>query len=158
MQPEPQMNDSPAIRRADIGDLRFLAPLFDQYRVAFGGKANLDLSRRFLLDRISNCESVVFLAEVSLQRAPVGFAQLYPSFVSIAALPIWILNDLFVIPSCRRHGVARALLRSIREFAIGTCANKIELITEHTNREAQSLYESEGYALDATFRRYTLKL
>jgi GNAT superfamily N-acetyltransferase len=40
------------------------------------------------------------------------FVQLYPSFSSVAARRIWILNDLLVTPPARRRGVGRALAAS----------------------------------------------
>jgi hypothetical protein len=48
-------------------------------------------------------ESVILVAEDE-RSALVGFCQLYPSFCSVEAKPIYVLYDLFVIPSARQSG------------------------------------------------------
>src|SRR5205823_710035 len=103
------------------------------------------LAEAFLRDRFAHGDSVVILAVDSGSGAGLGFVQLYPSFSSVAAQRIWILNDLFVAPNARRQGVGQALLGSARDHAIATRAKRLVLSTATTNREAQALYESFGY-------------
>ena len=75
----------------------------------------------------------------------LGFAQLYPSWSSVTARPIWILNDLFVAPAARGSGVGRALLERCRKHALETGAQRMALETLVGNRKAQRLYESLGW-------------
>src|SRR5436189_3016398 len=96
------------VRIAGLQDLDAAVPLFDGYRQFYGRPPDEALARAFLQERISRKESVVFLAE-AMGRG-VGFMQLYPSFTSMGAARIWILNDLFVAPDHRRGGVASELL------------------------------------------------
>ena len=63
---------------------------------------------------------------------------------------LWVLNDLFVEPSARKLGVARALMDRAREFAIETGAKGLVLETETHNTPAKRLYEDLGWALDGT--------
>ena len=87
------MNDI-SVRQAALSDLDDLATLFDQYRVFQGQPADLAAARAFLRERFDHGESVVFMA---VDGTPaVGFAQLYPSFSSVALQRVFILNDLFV--------------------------------------------------------------
>ncbi len=93
-------------------EVGLVAPLFDQYRVFYRQPSDPALAQAFIAERVANRESVIFLA---LQDGePVGFTQLYPSFSSVSARRTWILNDLYVVPSCRGQGVGSALLERAR--------------------------------------------
>ena len=81
-------------RRATLDDLDALAPLFADYRTFYSMTPDLDTARRFLHERLSRGESVVFLAE--LDGRPAGFTQLYPMFSSVRA------QRTFILPSASR--------------------------------------------------------
>jgi GNAT superfamily N-acetyltransferase len=146
------------IRRASEADLRTVAELFDGYRQFYGQPADYPLADAFLRDRFTHNDSAVFLAVEAPSGAGLGFVQLYPSFLSVAARRIWILNDLFVAPAARRGGVGRALLAAARDFAVSTGARRLVLATAVTNREARALYESCGYKQEDVFVTYKLEL
>ena len=146
------------IRRASAADLRTVAELFDGYRQFYGQPADYSLAEAFLRDRFANGDSVVFLAVDAGSGAGLGFVQLYPSFSSVAARRIWILNDLFVAAAARRRGVGRALLDAARDHALATGAKRLVLSTAATNREARALYEAYGYKQDDVFLAYKLEL
>lgn len=147
---------SPAatIRRATIADVDAVAPLFDAYRQFYEQAPDLAGARAFLAERLRRDQSVVFLA-FDASENPVGFTQLYPSFSSGSLGAIWVLNDLFVDPAARRTGAGRALLRAAVDHARASGAIRLTLMTAHTNVNAQTLYESEGWVLDREFRTYT---
>jgi ribosomal protein S18 acetylase RimI-like enzyme len=145
------------IRRATDSDLDLLAPLFDSYRQFYHQASNLALARTFLEKRIEREESIVLLA-LAERNAPLGFVQLYPTFSSISAAPILILNDLFVVPEARRSGVGRLLLRAAAETGRAAGAVRLTLSTEVSNRNARALYEAEGWALQTGFAEYSLAL
>jgi ribosomal protein S18 acetylase RimI-like enzyme len=146
------------ILRASSADLRTVAELFDPYRQFYGQSADYQLAEAFLRDRFANDSSVIFLASDSASGAGLGFVQLYPSFSSVAAQRIWILNDLFVIPAARQQGVGRALLDAARDHGRATGAKRLVLSTAVTNHEARALYESYGYQQEAEFLAYKLEL
>jgi GNAT superfamily N-acetyltransferase len=146
------------IRRASEGDLRLAAELFDGYRQFYGQLTDYSLAEAFLRDRFANNDSAVLLATEPQSGEGLGFVQLYPSFSSVAARRIWILNDLFVTPTARRRGVGRALLGASREFAASTGAKRLVLSTAAANAEARALYESCGYKKDEVFLVYKLEL
>lgn len=155
--------DRSVIRRvgATEADLQLVAPLFDAYRQFYGQAPDLALARRFLFDRLKRDESVVFAAfeHSGLCERALGFVQLYPSFSSVAAQRIWVLNDLFVIPSARRGGVGRRLMEQARAHALETGATRLVLETAAENRAAKSLYEALGYTcLNEASRFYALDL
>ena len=137
--------DGYTISRATPAELDTVAPLFDAYRVFYGKRSDVAAARAFLDERLTNDESVVLLARDDASSSGLGFTQLYPSFSSVAARRLWILNDLFVAEHARRRGVARALMHGARELALQTGAIRLTLQTERRNTQAQALYESLGY-------------
>ena len=144
------------IRRAGLPDLELVTPLFDAYRQFYDQTPDLPRARAFLQERLESGDSVILLAVENDQA--VGFIQLYPLFSSISCRPLWLLNDLFVVPEGRRRGVARMLMDHARDHAVETGACGLELATAHSNSEAQNLYESLGYELDRDFRHYELRV
>jgi ribosomal protein S18 acetylase RimI-like enzyme len=149
---------TPQIRRASAADLDVVAPLFDGYRRFYGQPSDPALAETFLRERIEADESVVFLAADAAEGAGLGFVQLYPSFSSVAARRIWILNDLYVDPAARRRGVGRALLDAAAGHARATGARRLVLSTAVANTAARTLYEAYGFQRDEQFLGYKLEL
>lgn len=146
---------------ATAGDIGMIAPLFDAYRQFYGKAPDLDGARAFIGDRLRGGESVIFLAigtAGGAERA-LGFVQLYPSFSSVAAQRLWVLNDLFVAPEGRGGGVGRALMDRARRHAEETGACRLTLETMKDNDVAKSLYLSLGYVRDPNeVEHYSLEL
>ncbi len=143
------------IYRADTSHLGALVPLFDAYRVFYRQPSDPGAARAFLAARLTRQDTVILLANLD---GPVGFTQLFPSFSSVSAKRLWILNDLFVKPEARRGGVAKALLESARQHALDTHAKGLVLSTEVDNRSAQHLYEALGWQRNETFYTYGLEV
>ncbi len=146
-----------ATRQATISDLDLLAPLFDAYRQFYRKPSDINLARQFLLERFQHNQSVIFLA-VRQDGSAVGFTQLFPSFSSVSAARILILNDLFVRREARRAGVGSVLLAAAADFGRAIGAVRLTLSTEVTNHAAQTLYETEGWKRQTDFYVYTLAL
>ena len=75
---------------------------------------DLDGARRFLSDRLSGDESVVFAARLPGSDELAGFTQLYPTFSSVRLRRVWTLNDLFVAEAARGRRPDRATLDFFR--------------------------------------------
>jgi GNAT superfamily N-acetyltransferase len=119
----------------------------------YSRSSDLPLARDFLSARIARDESVVLVARGDAGDA-LGFVQLFPSFSSVRAAPIYILNDLFVSPSARRVGVGTLLLNAAVEVARASGAVRLKLSTAITNTPAQRLYECLGWKRDEDFYEY----
>lgn len=145
------------VRPAQLADVSAVAPLFDAYRQFYEKPADLELATRFITERIANADSAIFFAEDRDGQA-LGFVQLYPSFSSVSAGRIYVLNDLFVAPAARRSNVARSLMHAAAEFARRNGALRLSLSTGKTNEKAQALYESEGWVRDEKYFYYSLTL
>lgn len=137
---------STSIRRAGDTDVDAIAPLFDAYRQFYAQPCDLPRARAFLQQRLSQGESVVWLAE--RDGAAVGFTQLFPMFSSVRTARIWILNDLYVAPGARRGGIARGLLEAAVRFARDDGAARIVLETGRDNTAARALYRDAGWGED----------
>ena len=138
---------------ADVGEA---TPLFDAYRQFYNRPRNEEAARRFLFARLSKGESVLFLAWRG--NTAVGFVHLYPVFSSTNLTRQWILNDLYVDPGARKHGVAHALMSRAHQFAESTQADGLTLETAADNHPAQRLYERLGWKRNEQFYRYFLAL
>ena len=143
------------VRQATILDLDLVVPLFDAYRQFYGKPGDAALARQFLLERFQNNQSIIFLA-VRKDRSAVGFTQLYPSFSSVSAARIFVLNDLFVRADVRRLKVGRLLLQAAADFARLVGAVQLTLSTGVGNAAAQALYEGEGWKRQVDFYVYDL--
>jgi len=151
---------APSLRIATIDDLGAVATLFDLYRQFYQQEANITLAETYLYDRISTASSIILIAwvgDIAHQKA-VGFTQLYPSFCSVDASPIWILYDLFVDPSTRNLGVGKALMARAEGTARDSGASRIDLETAIDNINAPALYEAYGYLRETDFYKYSLAL
>ena len=140
------------VRQAALSDLGAVATLFDQYRQFQGKASDLAAARAFLLDRFDHGESVIFVAFVG--QVAVGFAQLYPSFSSVALTRVFILNDLFVTEVGRRKGVASRLLAALEAYSWALDSSRVTLNVARENTSAQELYRASGWKQDEQFFMY----
>jgi ribosomal protein S18 acetylase RimI-like enzyme len=139
-------------RRASLEDIGAIGGLYDAYRQFYGMPPDLEHAVSYLRDRLTNNDSVVFVAED--HHEIVAFCQLYPSFCSVFMGPIFVLYDLFVRPESRRRGAAATLLVLAEQHADSHGALRMDLKTARTNQAAQSLYEAAGWSRNEMFHEY----
>ena len=142
---------------ATIVDLDATASLFDAYRQFYEQTPNLALATKFIRDRIQKNESVILLAINELQQV-IGFCQLYPTFCSVEAKPIYSLYDLFVIPEARRSGAGKILLQKAENLAAEKGMARMDLTTAKNNKLAQAAYETLGWVRDEVFYAYSKRI
>ncbi|GAS80926.1 GNAT family N-acetyltransferase [Paenibacillus amylolyticus] len=162
------------IRQAGLPDCNEVGGLFNEYRIFYKQNTDVEAACQYIKERMESHESVILVAETDVESdqgtaesdgTPLskrmnctGFVQLYPSFSSVSMGPIWVLNDLYVQSDYRQQGIARKLLQAAKRLASERGVLRISLSTELSNKQAQALYESEGYALDTKFMYYELSL
>jgi ribosomal protein S18 acetylase RimI-like enzyme len=144
-------------REATPSDIPAISELFDLYRQFYEQEPNRQLALEFITERLSKQESVILVAENEQSRL-IGFCQLYPTFCSVEAKPIYSLYDLFVPPSARKSGVGNLLLQAAEAKAAKSGKARMDLTTAKTNTAAQSLYESLGWVRDEVFFAYNRKV
>src|SRR5271155_3569629 len=142
------------IQPADITDVAELSGLFDAYRVFYGAVSAPLQVDAFVNGLIRQRKTHFFLAREAEGLPALGFVHLMPSINTVAMRPIWLLEDLYVVPAGRRKGVATALMTYAENFARETGAERLTLATAHDNRRAQSLYKRMGYVREEHFWYY----
>ncbi len=130
-----------------------LVEIFEAYRVFYRKEPDLTKSEAFLRDRITNSESVIYIA-MSEKNEIMGFTQLYPSFSSTRLKRAWILNDLYVYKDYRGQGISKALINRAKDHAKETNAYGLMLETERDNTIANQLYVSTGFLRDQSHFYY----
>lgn len=131
------------IVQATGNDLDALTELFDLYRIFYQQPSDSSGAKAFINDRLTNKDSVIFMAFDDTEA--IGFVQLYPSFSSVSMKQTWVLNDLYVKETGRGKGFGEALLRRAIAFAEEAGAKGVLLETGKDNLTAQRLYEKIGF-------------
>ncbi|APW43256.1 GNAT family N-acetyltransferase [Rhodoferax saidenbachensis] len=144
-------------RLATLQDLSTVAALFDAYRQFYEQAPDLAAATQFIAARMHKQESVILLAEDADANA-VGFCQLYPTFCSVEAQPIYVLYDLFVTPQSRKTGAGKQLLLAAEDLARRHGMARMDLTTARTNLTAQRLYTALGWVRDDVFLAYSRRI
>ena len=98
-------------------------------------------------------------AEVVLAFAgdePAGFALWFESYSTFLAKPGIYLEDLFVYPQHRGHGLGRRLLRHLAQVAVERDYGRVEWSVLDWNVDAIGFYRSLGAELLDDWRRCRL--
>ena len=141
------------VRQAMLSDVDAVAEMFNQYRVWYGKEADPEGAKKFLSERISKDESVIFISVHG--DVMTGFTQLYPVFSSMRMKRSWVLNDLFVKEEFRGRGFSKALLERAKDLCRETGAGGFTLETSKTNDVGNRLYPAAGMKLITDFNFYT---
>ena len=132
----------PQIRLASAADAPAFGRLLYAFNVEFGEPTpNADVFAERAAPLIENGEVTVLLGG----DGPDGFAQLRlrPSLYT-GALDAY-LEELYVVPERRGHGLGRALLEAAMEHARERGAAHVDLGTSEDDVAARALYESAGF-------------
>ena len=102
---------------------------------------------RWLTERAVDARSVFLVAEHPLVKGLAGYAActIEPE-VPIFWVPEcgWV-HDVFVVPSARRHGVARGLVREVCARFTGLGVKQVRLHTAAFNDAARAAFAREGF-------------
>lgn len=98
-------------------------------------------------------------AEVVLadfEGRPAGFALFFHNYSTFLAKPGIYLEDLFVEPSMRQHGVGKALLRHLARLAVARDCGRLEWAALDWNRLAIDFYLAKGAVVMDQWSTYRL--
>jgi len=87
---------------------------------------------------------------------PIGFALFFHNFSTFLGQPGIYLEDLFVIPEHRGHGVGRALLAELARIAVERGCGRLEWAVLDWNRDAIGFYERLGAQPNSEWTVYRL--
>ena len=139
------------IIQATLKHLDDLSTLFDGYRVFYKQESNIEAAKVFLKERLTNQESVIYLAFIN--DVAVGFTQLYPLFSSVSMQPMYLLNDLYINPNNRNKSIGTALINKAKALCKEKGYKGLGIQTANTN-PAQHLYQREGFVLDTDLQLF----
>jgi GNAT superfamily N-acetyltransferase len=141
------------IRKIELGDLKQVATLFDQYRVFYKKESDEAGAMEFLKQRLEGNESVIF-GSFAHDGTMTGFTQLYPLFSSTRMQKFWLLNDLYVHKDYRKQGFSIALIEQAKVLCRDSGACGMMLETAKSNKEGNQLYPKTGFELDSDHNFY----
>jgi GNAT superfamily N-acetyltransferase len=93
----------------------------------------------------------------ALDGRPVAYALYFFTYSSFLARPTLFLEDLFVRPDARRHGMGGALLRALAEAALAADCGRMEWAALTWNRLAIDFYERLGARALEEWRTFRLE-
>jgi GNAT superfamily N-acetyltransferase len=130
----------PAVRKDIPLMLDLIGALADYERLRDEVVLDGALLERHLFGERPVAEAVI--AEVD--GGGVGYALFFPTFSTFLGRPgIW-LEDLFVLPACRRRGVGRALLLHVAQLAVARDCGRLEWSALDWNEPALAFYRELG--------------
>ncbi|MBD1431571.1 GNAT family N-acetyltransferase [Sphingobacterium sp. DN00404] len=142
------------IKLASANDAIKIEPIFSLYREFYGMEKDSPGTIDFLRKRLGSNESILLYAERN--GSIIGFTQLYPTFSSASLRKAFVLNDLYVIETERKQGIAKLLINESIEIAKRDECVRISLSTAKDN-PAQILYEKMGFK-ESSFKFYNYNI
>src|SRR5690606_6967567 len=142
------------IKLASENDAIKIEPIFSLYREFYGMEKDSPGTIDFLGKRLGNNESILLYAERNGNI--IGFTQLYPTFSSASLRKAYVLNDLYVIETERKKGIAKLLINESIEIAKRDECVRVSLSTAKDN-PAQNLYEKMGFK-ESLFKFYNYNI
>jgi GNAT superfamily N-acetyltransferase len=137
-----------ALRAATAADCetlyRLIAELAEYEKLSHLVEATPDKIRAALFGARPQAEAV--LAEVPTPEGPraVGFALFFHNFSTFLAKPGLYLEDLYVEPPWRGHGIGKALLRHLAGLAVARGCGRFEWSVLDWNTPSIAFYQAMG--------------
>ena len=148
--------DTLTIRRGQREDvpliLRFIRELGEYERLAH----EIVATEADLEDTLFGERPVAFPLIAELGGAPVGWALYFYNFSTFHGRPGIYLEDLYVTPASRGHGVGRALLAELAKIAVAERCRRVEWAVLDWNAPSIAFYESLGAGAMSDWTVYRL--
>lgn len=126
-------NDVPTI-------LAFIKGLAEYEKLANEVVATEDKLRQTLFGDKPYAEVVI----AEYQAIPAGFALFFHNYSTFLAKPGIYLEDLFVLPEYRGHGIGKLLLTYLAKVAVARDCGRLEWSVLDWNQPAIDFYHSQG--------------
>ena len=131
----------------DTQDAQWIPRLIDEHAIdPMGGGVSLDISvLESIINGLKACPSAhAFIASLD-DGTPAGLLIAYQVFSTFKAAPVVNIHDVIVAPNARGQGVAKALLKTVEDYARVIKACKLTLEVRQDNEPALSLYKKVGF-------------
>ena len=144
----------PVIRSALPGDEAAWRQLWRGYCDFYGVRLSADVTDR-TWKRILDPDSAITCVVAEVDGRVYGFANCVVHENTWETQPICYLEDLFVAPSARGHGLGRALIEWLRNAMRAEGWARLYWVTHEGNARARRLYDQFTPADD--FVRYVIR-
>lgn len=112
----------------------------------------LDLDEARLREHLGGPQPACGALLAELDGQPVGFALFFPTYSTFRTRPCLYLEDLFVLPERRGHGIGLALLRAVAAIAVARGCPRLDWNVLDWNTPAIGFYERQGARLLSDWR------
>jgi GNAT superfamily N-acetyltransferase len=148
--------DKPTIAAATVDDVpaifALIRALAEYERLSHEVVATEESLRQHLFGAKPAAEAIL----AKLDGKPIGFALYFQTFSTFRGVPGLWLEDLFVLPEHRRHGIGKLLLREVARIAHKRNCGRLEWSVLDWNEPAVNFYRKIGAAAmtDWTIQRF----
>ena len=132
--------------------LRFIRELAEYERLAHEVVATEEV----LAETLFGARPTAYPLIASLDGAPVGWALYFYNFSTFHGRPGIYLEDLYVTPAARGHGVGRTLLATLARIAVEERCRRVEWSVLDWNAPSIAFYESLGAVAMSDWTVYRL--
>jgi GNAT superfamily N-acetyltransferase len=140
---QPQIRIEPATERDVPLILRLIKGLAEYEKLSDEVRATEAGLRETLFGSRPAADVIVAYAG----NEPAGFALFFPNYSTFLGKPGLYLEDLFVLPEWRGHGIGRALLAQLAKIAVERGCGRFEWSVLDWNEPAIGFYKSLGAKL-----------
>lgn len=113
---------------------------------------HLDLDLQRLREHLGGPQPQCGALLALLDGEPVGFALFFPTYSTFRTRSCLHLEDLFVQPDRRGHGIGLALLRAVAAVAVARGCPRLDWNVLDWNTSAIGFYERQGAQLLSDWR------
>ena len=132
------------IREATSKDLNLLIGFINDIAEFEGLSDEVSFNREELHDSLFGISNTAEAIIAENQGDAVGFAVYFQNFSTFKGKPGLYLEDLFVKPEWRKHGIGRALLVRLAQIAVERGCPRFEWVALDWNQNAIDFYEKLG--------------
>ena len=136
----PEVTLRAAVPGDEVALLALIRGLAEYERLAHEVVATEALLREQLFGARPPAEAVI----ARVAGEPVGFALYFTSFSTFVGRAGLFLEDLFVLPAWRGHGIGRRLFRHVAQIAVARQSGRMEWSVLDWNEPALRFYGSMG--------------
>lgn len=144
------MVTQPVVAPPSLEDVPTLGHLFLQDMQTLGIKTDLETMQTLAHAVVTESlrpegQCVMWVARLAADQAPVGVVLGIRSWsLKFGGPSVWI-EELYVTPSARRHGLGRLLVETLLDWAETQGIRGVDLEAYHGNTPASVLYRSIGF-------------
>ena len=132
------------IRPGELADVPLIAELIRGLAVYEKLESQVTMTEEKLTDSLFGERRYAETLIAEDDGAPVGFALFFHNFSTFLAQPGIYLEDLFVLPEHRGHGIGKALLADLARIAVERGCGRLEWSVLDWNEPSIEFYKKLG--------------